>query len=270
MLHTKASDGLDIAYCVDDFADPWTTAPTLFLLHSAMSSSRRMHALVPYFARRFRVVRMDLRGHGESGVPGPDQPLTLARLTQDVLDVMAHLGVERAHFLGVSGGGYLAQQIAIHHASCAASLVLIASRPGFRDSAGAAWIPEMEKRGLRQFIADTIADRLPVDVVSRSQVDWFLDEISRNDPAFVKRFVGYMTTQYWMDDVARITCPTLLIAPGHDTIGNASAYADMHRRIAGSELIVYDVKSHNISDFLPDRCARDAADFLQRHFPASA
>ena len=265
-----ASDGLSIAYCSDDFTDPWKEPESVLLLHSAMSSSRRLYPMVPHFARRFRVVRMDLRGHGESGVPRADQPLTLERLTQDVLEMLDHLNVTRAHFVGVSGGGYLAQQLAIHHPARVSSMVLIASRPGFKDSNGAAWIPEMERKGLREFIAETISDRLPVDEVSQGQIDWFLDEIARNDPAFVRRFVLYMTTQYWMDDLAKVKCPTLLIAPGGDAIGNASAYEQMHKLIQKSELVVYDVESHNIADYLADRCATDAMAFLTRNFPQPA
>jgi pimeloyl-ACP methyl ester carboxylesterase len=268
MHFMTASDGVRIAYAVDDFTDPWTQAPTLILLHSAMSSSRRLYAMVPHFARDFRVVRMDLRGHGESQVPRADQPLTLARLTQDVLDLLDHLKIDAAHFLGVSGGGYLAQQIAIHHPQRALSILLFASRPGFKDSKGAAWIPEMERIGLRAFIAETLDERLPVKELSQAQIDWFLDEIARNDEAFVKRFVLYMTTQYWMDDVDRIKCPTLIVAPAGDAIGNAGAYADMHKRIKGSELLTYDVANHNICDYLPDRCALDALDFLGRKVPA--
>jgi pimeloyl-ACP methyl ester carboxylesterase len=255
---------------VDDFTDPWTKPDTVFLLHSAMSSSRRMYAMVPHFARRFRVVRMDLRGHGESEVPRADQPLTLQRLTQDVRELADHLGVKRAHFVGVSGGGYLAQQLAIHDPERVMSLVLLASRPGFKDSNGAAWIPEMERRGLRTFIADTISDRLPVGEVSQAQIDWFLDEISRNDPAFVRRFVLYMTTQYWMDDLAKVRCPTLIVAPRGDAIGNADAYEQMRALIKGSELTTYDVESHNIADYMADRCAQDAMAFLYRHFPPAA
>ena len=258
------SDGLRIAYVIDDYTDSWTQPPTLILLHSAMSSSRRLYAMVPHFARDFRVVRMDLRGHGESEVPRAEQPLTLWRLTQDVLELMDHLNVEAAHFLGVSGGGYLAQQIAIHHPARALSILLFASRPGFKDSKGAAWIPEMERIGLRAFIAETLEERLPVKALSQAQIDWFLDEIARNDEAFVKRFVLYMTTQYWMDDIPRIKCPTLIVAPAGDAIGNASAYAEMNKRIAGSELITYDVVNHNICDYLADRCARDARTFLRR------
>jgi pimeloyl-ACP methyl ester carboxylesterase len=268
MPRVTASDGCGIAYTVDDFTDPWKPAATLFLLHSAMSSSRRMAAMVPYFARRYRVVRMDLRGHGASDVPSPDQPLTLARLTQDLRELMDHLDVPQAHLLGASGGGYLAQQLAIHDPERVASILLFASRPGFRDSKGAAWIPEMERIGLRAFIAGTIDDRLPVAEVSPAQIEWFLDEIARNDAGFVKRFILYMTTQYWMADLARIRCPTLIVAPGGDAIGNASAYADMQRLIPDSELVVYAGAHHNITDYLPDRCAHDAVAFLSRRFSA--
>ena len=268
MLRMTASDGVRIAYTVDDFSDRWNPAPTLFLLHSAMSSSRRMRAMVPLFARRHRVVRMDLRGHGASDVPSPEQPLTLERLTRDLRELMDHLGVRQAHLLGASGGGYLAQQLAIHAPERVASLLLFASRPGFKDSKGAAWIPEMERVGLRRFIAATIDDRLPVAEVSPAQIEWFLDEIARNDAGFVKRFILYMTTQYWMDDLARIRCPTLIVAPGGDAIGNASAYADMQRLIPGSELVVYAGAHHNITDYLPDRCARDAVAFLARRCAA--
>ena len=183
-----------------------------------------------------------------------------------MLELLDHLKVDAAHFLGISGGGYLAQQIAIHHPARALSLLLFASRPGFKDSKGAAWISEMERIGLRAFIAETLEERLPIHELSQKQIDWFLDEIARNDEALVKRFVLYMTTQYWMDDVARIQCPTLIVAPAGDAIGNASAYADMHQRIKGSELVTYDVANHNICDYLPDRCARDARGFLKRKF----
>ena len=262
------SDGVGIAYCIDDFTDPWTPAPTLVMLHSAMSSMRRLFAMVPWFMRGYRVVRLDLRGHGESDVPPPDAPLTLARLTQDLRELLDHLAVPKAHLLGVSGGGYLAQRLAIESPERVASLLLFASRPGFREGNGAAWIPEMERRGLRTFIADTLEERLPVAHLPPGQADWFLDEIDRNDPAFVRRFVLYMTTQYWMDDLAAIFCPTLIVGPAGDAIGNANAYEQMQRLIAGSERLTYEAANHNICDYLPDRCARDGLAFLQRQFPA--
>ncbi|HEX6008348.1 MAG TPA: alpha/beta hydrolase, partial [Burkholderiales bacterium] len=56
----KASDGLGLAYALDDYTDPWRAADTVILLHAAMGSSRRFYAWVPHLAGEFRVVRLDL------------------------------------------------------------------------------------------------------------------------------------------------------------------------------------------------------------------
>ena len=64
MQRFTASDGLEIAYAVDDFSDPWRAQETLILIHAAMGSSRRLYKWIPALARHFRVVRPDMRGHG--------------------------------------------------------------------------------------------------------------------------------------------------------------------------------------------------------------
>src|SRR5207249_9635989 len=101
-----------LAYYVDDFTDPWRRPPTL-LLHAAMGSARRYFAWVPHLARDWRVVRLDLRGHGNSPVPSADRPLVLDRLVADVGELLDHLGVDSAHIVGNSAGGYLGQQLAM-------------------------------------------------------------------------------------------------------------------------------------------------------------
>ncbi|HEX5328490.1 MAG TPA: alpha/beta fold hydrolase [Acetobacteraceae bacterium] len=132
--HLRASDGIRLAYDVTDFTDPWTASPTLILLHAAMGSMQRYYAMVPPLCRHFRVVRMDLRGHGESQVPSPEPPLSLDRLVQDVRELMDHLGCGRAHFVGNSAGGYLAQNLAMQSPERVASLCLFGSTPGLKHS----------------------------------------------------------------------------------------------------------------------------------------
>jgi 3-oxoadipate enol-lactonase len=61
-----AADGMKLAYYVDDFTEPWRTPDTLLLLHAAMGSSLRWFNWVPTLSRRYRIVRLDLRGHGNS------------------------------------------------------------------------------------------------------------------------------------------------------------------------------------------------------------
>ena len=106
-MELKASDGIRLAYYVDDFSDPWREADTVLLLHSAMGSAKRFYGMVPALARRYRVVRLDLRGHGHSQVPPAEPALTMDRLVKDVLELMAHLGVAQVHIVGNSAGGYV-------------------------------------------------------------------------------------------------------------------------------------------------------------------
>src|SRR3972149_4293397 len=70
MENFRTSDGLRLCYVIDDYTDPWRMSDTLVMVHAAMGSSRRFYAWVPHLARDFRVVRFDLRGHGETDVPG--------------------------------------------------------------------------------------------------------------------------------------------------------------------------------------------------------
>src|SRR5271154_2317554 len=156
-----ASDGVQLAYYIDDFTDPWKQAPTLLLLNAAMGSAKRYYAWVPALARHYRVVRMDLRGHGGSPVPSPDRALTLERLVGDVIELMDHLGCRAAHIVGNSAGGYLAQQLAMNRGEWVRSLLLFGSTPGLKNSQAPSWIPQIQAKGLRAFLAETLgADRL--------------------------------------------------------------------------------------------------------------
>ena len=142
MASFNASDGTRLAYYVDDFTDPWKNAPILLLLHAAMGSARRYYAWVPPLSRHYRVVRLDLRGHGNSPVPPAGHELTLQRLVSDVAELMDHLGCRSAHIVGNSAGGYLAQQLAMNQAVRVRSLMLFGSTPGLKNSQAPSWIPQ--------------------------------------------------------------------------------------------------------------------------------
>jgi len=258
------SDGLSLAYYVDDFTDPWRRPATLLLLHAAMGSGRRYFAWVPHLAREYRVVRLDLRGHGSSQVPPEGRLLALDRLVNDVAELLDHIGVESAHIVGNSAGGYLGQQMAMTRPARVRSLCLFGSTPGLKNSEAPSWIPQIQAKGLRGFLAETIADRLPKDA-DPGLVNWFLDEAAKNNPAYIAKFVLLMASYDWSEEVARIRVPTLIVIPGGETVGTVANY-DPFRRLADVEFRVYDGMPHNICDAVPDRCAEDVRDFLHRRF----
>lgn len=261
-----SSDGVRFSYLVDDFSDPWRPPRWLLLLHAAMGSSKRWYAAVPALARHYRVIRMDLRGHGGSQVPPADSALDMDRLVQDVRELLHHLGTGPLHIAGNSAGGYVAQNLAMQSPEQVRSLVLFGSTPGLKESQAHTWLPRVAREGLRNFLAETISDRFPAGH-DPGHVQWFLDEAGKNDPAWIGRFVGLMTTLWWMDDLRRIQCPTLLVAPGAETVGHGDSYEKMRQRIPDCELISYPGLPHNICDIVPDRCAADVLAFLRRRFP---
>lgn len=264
MQHFTASDGMRLAYRVDDFTDPWRKPECLLLLHSAMGCAQRFVQWIPRLARRFIVVTPDLRGHGESEIPPPDKALTLERLVEDAAELMNTLGIDAAHVIGNSAGGYVAQRLAMTYPKRVKTLALYGALPGLKNSNAMSWLPQVEKKGLRAFLAETIADRFPQDIDPR-QREWFLDQTGSCNPAYIARFITHMASRFWEDELHKIGCPTLIVAPGAEPIGSHDGYVRMAERIKGSTLVTYDGMPHNICDAVPDRCVDDALAFLARH-----
>jgi pimeloyl-ACP methyl ester carboxylesterase len=268
MQHFTTRDGFRVAYQIDDFTAPWTRPDTVLLIHAAMGRSLRWFSWMPELAARYRVVRLDLRGHGESAVPSPDQPFSLAHLVGDVVELLDLLGLDSVHVVGNSAGGFVAQRLAIEHSQRVKTLAVYGSAPGLKNSNAPAWIPRVQEIGLKRFLADTIDDRFDKNA-DPALVEWFIDQAGSNDPAFIARFVLHMCTHEFMDEVSRIVCPTLIVAAAKERIGHASDYAEMHRRIKRSELVLIDTPAHNICDGYPERCLHEQLGFLSRNRAAA-
>jgi len=260
----KTSDGLSIAYRIDDFTDPWRKADTLILKHAAMGSMKRMYAWVPTLARHFRVVRMDMRGHGATEIPPPDG-LTLDRLSQDVVELMDEVGAERAHLAGSSAGGIIAMWTAVSRPERVKTLAAYATIPGLKISAGHTdyqhWIQSMRRGGVAAFLRRTAADRFDLSAVEPGFLDWFIGEAAKNDVGMLVRMVTLMSGTDFSDRLGDISCPSLMVVPGGDPNQSADEY-DVLKRIPDCTFKVYDGLPHNITDAVPDRCAADLRDFL--------
>ncbi len=260
-----ASDGLNVGYVVDDFSDPWEPKETLILIHAAMGSSRRLYKWVPSLSRHFRVVRPDLRGHGETEMPGPDQ-LSLERLTKDIIELADHLGLTKFHIAGSSAGAIVAMRTTLDNPERILTLTNFASTPGLKNSLidMNKWVAHIRAKGMRGFLEETIAERFP-NVADKGFLAWFIEESARTDPELFARFGPMMKAIDFTDRLHEIKCPMLNVIPGHDPLGAPDQYDVYKKLVPHCEFIVYEGLPHNITDSVPERCASDLLRFLLKH-----
>src|SRR5438445_5147534 len=132
MATFETSPGVHLHYLVDDFTAPWTEPATILLLHGNAESSRAWYAWVPLLARRFRVVRPDLRGYGASTPMARDFAWTLDVLIEDAARLMDSLGVQRFHLVGAKIGGVIARAFAARRPQRVMTLTVVGSPPPLR------------------------------------------------------------------------------------------------------------------------------------------
>ena len=123
-------------------------------------------------AKRFRVVSFDSRGFGDSDVP--EGPYTTVQLADDARAVLEAAGVERAHVVGISLGGMVAQELALAFPDQVRTLVLCSTTPG---GAGAAPMPQATvalmaeaatldpQEAVRRFVVNALSGSAPSELV---------------------------------------------------------------------------------------------------------
>lgn len=172
---------------------PWRKADTLLLRHAAMGNSRRWFQWVPRPAREYPVVRLDLRGHGNSKIPKPTDDFSPSLLVSNALALLDFVGAMNAHIVGNSTGGYASQQLAIRHPESVKTLALFGSTPNLKRSHAPTWIAKIRATDLKQFLAGMIDERFDSSA-DPELVKWFIEQAGSNDPAFIARFVLHMCT----------------------------------------------------------------------------
>jgi 3-oxoadipate enol-lactonase len=90
-------------------------APILVLSNSLGTNLHMWRKVLPALAARYRVLRYDTRGHGQSSASPP--PYTIAQLAGDLLALLNHLALDRVNLCGLSLGGLTAIWLAIHEPS---------------------------------------------------------------------------------------------------------------------------------------------------------
>jgi 3-oxoadipate enol-lactonase len=249
-------------YEVDDYTDPWTQPETVLMLHGNAESSLAWYAWVPHFARRYRVVRPDRRGFGQSSPMPADFPWTFDVLIDDHIRLMDELGIERFHLISAKWGGTLARVFAARYPDRVATLTVAGTPAAARP--GGDVIPklqsEFETRGTRDWVQRTMGMRLGSKFPPEA-VQYWIDFMSQ---ASASTLIGFQPINYAdiSEDVAKIRCPTLVITTEGSGLASIEENRAWQERIPNSRLLVLPGDSYHVALTDADRCAEATVKFI--------
>lgn len=223
-------------------------------------------SLVPLLADRFRVISFDNRGIGESSVP--PGPYSAAQMADDALAVLDAAGVDRAHVIGASLGGMIAQELTLTHPERVDRLVLLCTTPGAPNGYP---MPEVTLRlfaeaqtldpaeSLRRFVVNSLGadpdEELIERIVSRRVA-------SPPDPAGWAAQAAAGTTYWGGDRVGQITAPTLIVTGTEDRVVDHRNSELLGELIPDSTVHTLDDVGHLLFLERPQQVASLINDFL--------
>ena len=179
----------------------------LLLLHGNGEQCGYFEHQMEPFASHFHVLALDTRGHGQT--PRGTAPFTIRQFADDLLAFMDRLGIEKAHLLGFSDGGNIAMVFALRHPERVERLILNGAN--------------LDARGVK------IGVQLPIEVGYR-----IARLFARRNAKVLRNaeLLGLMVNDpnVRLEELAHITCPTLVVAGDKDMIKNS------HTRLIASAI----------------------------------
>jgi 3-oxoadipate enol-lactonase len=237
------------------------------LIHGVGADGTSWDQIAASLAPQFRILRLDLRGHGQSGhIEGA---LTLDDFVQDVVDVLDACAVPTAHIVGFSLGGMIAQGIALQHADRVKRLVLLSAVAG----------RTAEERDRVQTRLAILRDQGIAAITGAAQDRWFTaDFIARNPhlvqqrmqqlqdnhaPSYAAAYTVFSTSDLG-DRLHAIRVPTLIATGEHDVGSNTRMAHFMHSEIPGSQIEILPGLRHSILVEAPDLVTRLISEFVRK------
>jgi 3-oxoadipate enol-lactonase len=253
--------------------------PHLILLHSVGLSTRQgWRYQIPLLAQHFTVLSYDFRGLGESG--RGEGSLGVDAFVRDLEELHRQLGIARTVLMGVSLGGFVAQEFALRNPDAVSVLVLVSTASHIWEGHAArrsARNEAIRASGMAAAAEHQLESHFPADFAAANPdvMTWYRRHYLANDPA---NYIEIMDDLGRFDSAARLSgihCPTLIVAGGDDTSSVAGrepldSAGVLHRLIAGSELAIIPGAFHYPQIDHADAFNARVLDFLARSVPLPA
>ena len=241
-------------------------APVVILSHSLAAHLDMWRPQMAALSERFRVLRYDVRGHG--GTPLPAGDVTLPDLAADVRGLMAALGVARAHFVGLSMGGMIGQQLAVDHPDLIESLVLADTLSVYGPDKQAMWQERIDAasgpEGMEPLVEPTIHRWFtePFRLSHPDVMDWVRGMIRATSP---EGFIGCCRALMALDLTSRlpdVQIPTLVLVGRQDPTTPVSGSEVIANALPDARLVVIEDAAHISNVEQPEAFTRRLMSFL--------
>ncbi|RUL77509.1 3-oxoadipate enol-lactonase [Dyella choica] len=252
-------DGCRLAYRVDGDENK----PTLVLSNSIGTTLHMWDGQIAALTQHFRVLRYDGRGHGKSDAPAG--AYSMDRLGRDVIELLDALGIERAHFLGLSLGGFVGQWLGIH-ASDRIDLLILSNTSAHLGPANEfdARIAALQTSPDMAAVAQAfLANWFPAPMLEAKHpaTEPFRDMLLSTPPQGLAGSYAAVRDNDMRRTIALIDRPTLVIAGKDDTVTLASHGEHIASTVPGARLVIMPgVHLPNVEH--PDVYARTVLEFL--------
>lgn len=195
--------------------------PVVCLVHSLASDSGMWAEQIPALSEGgYRVLRMDIRGHGGSDAPAGTY--TMKELAGDVAKLLNVVAIDRVHFIGLSIGGMLGQAFVLDHPEKVRSLTICDALPAAPPNAKDLWAPRIkavtDAKSLTPIAAGTIERWLTAEFKQKNPSRWqqIFDTLVGTKP---EGFIGCAIALTDFDFVERlpsVKVPSLVICGAND------------------------------------------------------
>jgi 3-oxoadipate enol-lactonase len=235
------TNGIELHYTIEG-SGPW-----LVMSHSLACNGHMGDLQMPLLAKRFKVLRFDTRGHGQSDAPAG--AYSLEQLADDVKGLLDGLDIKTAHWAGLSMGGMIGQTFALKYPGLMKTLVLADTTSRYPAEMAPLWadrIKVAESKGMEPLVQPTLER-------------WFTAPYREAQGPTVKRIgdmiratpvPGYVGCSHAIPKInltarlKEIKVPALVIVGADDAGTPPSMAREIHENLPGSELVIIPSAAH--------------------------
>ena len=270
MPYVKRSTGPDLHYSIDDFTDPWKTAPYLILQHGNGRSGAFWYSWVPYLSRFYKVVRPDVRGLGQSSADFDlERDFTVEACVEDALALIDHLGADAVHFCGESMGGMIGMGLAATHPARVRTLTLVSTPISINEKGKVTFADKHSKeeqdRGVDAWLeASNRSMRFPADA-DPGLVTWYNAEFKKSRRE-VQAAMGTLANRANVAGfLPRIKAPVLGLYPSAGPLTTPEQERILMDNIGDLTMVHLPAAYHKIQLMFPATCALQLLHFIAQH-----